>query len=178
MTKRAKHSAVKVLFCFVILLSTCLTAFQASADYIRVKGSVVNVRQGPGTTYQVLFQAKQGDKFDLLKTEGLWCLIKLDDGKQAWVFGRLVDILPGEKSLKPDSQTVSKTGRKGPSSIWLDHRNKILIFVGVFFAFVLLLKRRRLAESFRLKLREISGYRREQPFRYDNRKPKDDRWEI
>lgn len=177
MTTRFGNTAIKAALCFAIFLCIGLSPSNAAADYIRIKGTVVNVRQGPGTTYQVLFQAKQGDEFDLLKTEGLWCLISLDQGEKAWVFGRLIEILPGER---PSKRTI-QPGPEGDQprwTAWMAHYDRILIILLVIFALTVLWKRRQVLDYAQKKLREISGYRREQPFRYDNRNPKDDRWEL
>jgi len=147
------------------------------ADFIRVKGSVVNVRQGPGTTFSVLFQAEQGDEFGLKKTEGLWCLVDLDDGREAWVFARLVEVLPGEKPTRTVSQPSPEsenheTGILGRAVQTIFFLGLILLAIFVFW------KRRQILEYTQMKLREASGYGREQPFRYDNRQPKDDSWEL
>ena len=125
----------------------------------------------------MLFQAKQGDEFDLLKTEGLWCLINLGRGEEAWVFGRLVEILPGEKSVESGTQPETRE-EKSEEPLWKKHSEKIILLSLLLFLVILIRKRRQLAEFTQKKLREISGYRREQPFRYDSKNPKDDRWEI
>jgi len=178
MPKRVENITTKLIVCLAIFLCIGLSSSRVTADYIRIKGSVVNVRQGPGTTYQVLFQAKQGDEFDLLKTEGLWCLVRLEGGEQAWVFGRLIEILPGERPSGQRLSSGSKVDQGGHESVWAGHLDKILILVPVFVALLIFWKRRLIFDLSQRKLREISGYRREQPFRYDNRNPKDDRWEL
>ncbi|MCK5351417.1 hypothetical protein KAJ77_02505, partial [bacterium] len=53
-----------------------------------------------------------------------------------------------------------------------------------FLVFVFLLagvgiwKRKKILRFTEVRLKEISGYKREQAFRYDNRKPSDDSWEL
>jgi uncharacterized protein YgiM (DUF1202 family) len=168
---------IKFILGLAVFLLATLQAHLVTADYIRIKGTVVNVRQGPGTTYQVLFQAKQGDEFDLLKTEGLWCLISLGNDEEAWVFGRLVEIVPGERPSETNLQTGSEADQT-QQPLWMKYLDKIPLMLVLLSALVLLLKRRQAADFARRKLKEISGYRREQPFRYDNRNPKDDSWEL
>lgn len=169
-----KHS---ILATFVLL---CLAVHPSVsfADYVKVKGSVVNVRQGPGTTFPVLFQAEQGEEFTLVSTEGLWCLVTLDKGREAWLFRKLVDILPGQRP-GDQSSTDPDPGKEGESG---SLAGKI---IGFFFLLLFLIaavvavwKWKPLLELSTRKLKEISGYRREQPFRYDNRKPNDDSWEL
>jgi len=136
------------------------------------------VRQGPGTTFPVLFQAEQGEEFTLVRTEGLWCLVTLEQEKEAWVFRKLVNVLPGQR---PGDQASSVTDPENEG----ESGSLISKVISLFFLLVFLLatvaavwKRKPLLEFSTRKLREISGYRREQPFRYDNRKPNDDSWEL
>ena len=149
----------------------------ATADYVRIKGSVVNVRQGPGTTHPVLFQAEQGEEFDLVRTEGLWCLVKLDTGQDVWVFTKLVDIIQG---TRPGAATGEKVPEKpaGPSSAWTRYIQPVLLILFVLLTALGVWKRREFRRFAEYKLKEISGYKREQAFRYDNRKPSDDSWEL
>jgi uncharacterized protein YraI len=169
-----KHSILAAL----VLLGLAVQPTISLADYVKVKGTVVNVRQGPGTTFPVLFQAEKGEEFTLVSTEGLWCLITLDQGREAWVFRKLVDILPGQRPGAQENSALEPGGGDETGSV-----------VGKIMAFVIILlillssaaavwKRRELLDFSTRKLREISGYRREQPFRYDNRKPTDDSWEL
>lgn len=149
----------------------------AAADYVRVKGTVLNVRQGPGTTHPVLFSAEKGEEFPLLSTEGLWCRIRLQGGKEAWVYSKLVDVLPGDIPGTTQAAPIeekSKAGQEGWST------GGKLAFA-LFLAVILLVgfwKRREILHYTGRRLREISGYKRDQAFRYDNRKPSDDSWEI
>lgn len=147
------------------------------ADFIRVKGSVVNVRQGPGTTFPVLFQAEHGEEFNLKKTEGLWCLVDLGDGKEAWVFARLVEILPGKAAGRTVSESSQENEGQGSGALE-GVIQPTFILILVLFVLLVFWKRRRIMNHARTKLMEAAGYRREQPFRYDNRQPKDDSWEL
>ena len=117
-----KVKANRPIFPALLFLSVFLFVFvfpdSVQADFIRIRGTVVNVRQGPGTTHQVLFQAKQGEEYPLKKTEGLWCLIQLKDGKEAWVFARLVDVVPGEIPGSPVS--TPEAGPEEPSRTFLE----------------------------------------------------------
>ncbi|MBN2720563.1 MAG: SH3 domain-containing protein [Proteobacteria bacterium] len=137
----------------------------------------MNVRQGPGTTHPVLFQAEQGEEFPLIKTEGLWCLIQLQGEDQAWVFARLVDVIPGEIA-KRGVETPEPEPVKPATSLKHKAFKAILYLALVLFIFYLIGKRRRILEKIGFKLREASGYDREKPFRYDDHQPRDDSWEL
>ncbi|HID29068.1 MAG TPA: hypothetical protein EYP19_03590, partial [Desulfobacterales bacterium] len=55
-----------------------------------VKGTIVNVREGPGTGSRVLFQAEKGVSFKLLKRQKKWLKVQHEDGEVGWVHESLV----------------------------------------------------------------------------------------
>jgi N-acetylmuramoyl-L-alanine amidase len=147
------------------------------ADYIRVKGTVVNVRQGPGTSHPVLFQAEEGEEFDLVSTEGLWCLIKLQQDQEAWVFRKLVDVVQGSRPDMTTSEQVPEKSKPSPT-VWTWVGHPVFLVFALLLAGVGIWKRKKIFRFTEVRLKEISGYKREQAFRYDNRKPSDDSWEL
>ena len=175
-----RHGKILLIHCFPWIIFTLVLAALpggAIADYISIKGTVVNVRQGPGTTHPVFFQAEQGDEYDLISTEGLWCRIRVRDGQEAWVFSKLVEIHQGSRSgMVPDERPSSETPDygKGWAPVW---RLTFLLSAAVA-AVVGFWKRREILRFTGRKLKDISGYKRDQAFRYDNRKPSDDSWEL
>lgn len=161
----------------VCLLLVVAVPCSSMADYVRIKGTVVNVRQGPGTSHPVLFQAEQGEEFDLVSTEGLWCLVILREGQEAWVFRKLVDVIQGTRP----AQTAAEEKPEEPgdtSSGWSWITKTVVIFFSSLLAIGLFIRRRKILRFTGGRLRELSGYKREQAFRYDNRKPSDDSWEL
>jgi len=161
-----------LVFPAIFLLMVFFTS-AAYADYIRVESSLLNIRQGPGTSYPVLFQAQAGDEFPLISVEGLWCHITLDDGVEAWAFRRFVIVVPGsmEGETPPPEDTEEKAGSSGVVKLL----TILLFFV---FAVYVFLRRRRISRYIGVKMRELSGYRRDEPFRYDEKPPDQDRWEL
>ena len=67
-------------------------AGQSSGGVAVVTGSSVNVRGGPGTGYDVMAQAGQGDRLSVLDKSGDWVKIKLGSGSAGWIAGWLVSI--------------------------------------------------------------------------------------
>jgi SH3-like domain-containing protein len=55
-----------------------------------VKGTIVNVREGPGTGFRVLFQAEKGVSFKLLKRKKKWLKVQHADGEVGWIHTSLV----------------------------------------------------------------------------------------
>lgn len=163
------------LFLFIYFL-TAFFPVTSFADYVKIMGTPVNIRQGPGTSHPVVFQAEAGQKYPLIKIEGLWCQIASIDGQHVWVFRRLVDILPDD----PDNISTRPGTEKPGTRAFLINRLKshILPLIMVVSVIIILLKRQRLKKAANLKMQEISGYGRNSPFRYDGRPPEDDKWEM
>jgi len=162
------------IICFLVV---AVVPGSAMADYIRIKGTVVNVRLGPGTSHQVLFQAEEGEEFDLLGTEGLWCHIRLQPGQEAWVFRKLVEVIPGERPDTPSSEKApAETDSQAAGWTWVGQLGFTLFIV--LLGVIVIWKRKKILRFAGVRLKEISGYKREQAFRYDNRKPSDDSWEL
>ena len=55
-----------------------------------IKGTLVNVRKGPGKGSGVLFQAEKGVSFKVLKTQKKWLKVQHADGEVGWVHKSLV----------------------------------------------------------------------------------------
>jgi hypothetical protein len=63
-------------------------------------------------------------------------------------------------------------------TIWTRYGKYGFFLFAILLALVGLLKRRSILRFTGVRLKDISGYKREQAFRYDNRKPSDDSWEL
>ncbi|MBW2171386.1 MAG: SH3 domain-containing protein [Deltaproteobacteria bacterium] len=55
-----------------------------------VKGSLVNIREGPGTDAKVLFQAESGVSFKVVEKKGKWLRVKHADGDTGWIHDSLI----------------------------------------------------------------------------------------
>jgi SH3-like domain-containing protein len=55
-----------------------------------VKGSLVNVREGPGKDTKVLFQAETGVSFKVEEKKDKWLRVRHADGDTGWIHGSLV----------------------------------------------------------------------------------------
>lgn len=56
-----------------------------------ITGSVVNVRSGPDTTYNVLTQVNQGTQVKIIDQQGEWLQVQLANGDLGWVANWLMD---------------------------------------------------------------------------------------
>ena len=55
-----------------------------------VKPYSINVRQGPGLNHEVIFMARQGVTFKVLKEQDGWLEVIHENGKKGWVSKRIV----------------------------------------------------------------------------------------
>lgn len=56
---------------------------------ITVTGETVNLRSGPGTNFDIVGQARKGDKLGLISAEGDWYKVKTSNGKSAYIAASL-----------------------------------------------------------------------------------------
>jgi curli biogenesis system outer membrane secretion channel CsgG len=64
----------------------------------------VNLRQGPGTNYKVIGNAKKGTSLDIIEVNGDWLRVRLEDGSTAWL-----NKLATSEAPKPPPSTTSVT---------------------------------------------------------------------
>jgi len=83
----------------------------AQAQRLAVKAAIANVRSGPGTQYDVLWQVEKYFPFDVLKKEKKWYYFKDFEGDRGWLHESLVGKI---KAVV----TTSATGniRSGPGT--------------------------------------------------------------
>jgi N-acetylmuramoyl-L-alanine amidase len=90
-------------------VASWLVQFEKTTGSIKqVEATVnpLNVRSGPGTSFQVLTQIRPEQTFPLIKEEGDWIQIELNDQEKGWVAKWLIEIK--EADVKQVSQ-VRKT---------------------------------------------------------------------
>ncbi len=49
-----------------------------------------NIRTGPGTQYDLAFDANKGTPFKVLETKGRWKKVRHADGDEGWIFTSLI----------------------------------------------------------------------------------------
>lgn len=105
---------IKVLirYCILIIFLTILSIHEAAfCQEAVVTGSVVNIRSGPGTKYEIVAKVNKGDRFPILKVKNLWLQIDIKDETlekirlhktdekpgpekgETWIFRRLIQFV-------------------------------------------------------------------------------------
>ena len=70
----------------------------------QVVWAYVNLREGPGTSYRVIGNAKKGTSLKILKVKGDWLHVRLEDGTEAWVSKLATSEASGPDSSPPPSK--------------------------------------------------------------------------
>ncbi len=59
-------------------------------EMVSVTGSVVNIRNGPGTTNKVIAKVRRGDELEIRGETLSWYNVKLSSGAEGWIYKKLV----------------------------------------------------------------------------------------
>lgn len=81
----------------VTVLALCALAAAAAAQtngWARVKVDTANLRQGPGTNFEVLARAYENDPLKVLGRKGKWLSVLDFQGSKSWIYGSLIDREP------------------------------------------------------------------------------------
>lgn len=110
-----------LLLCLILVLSCIYPPLQpAAAGTVQVGEANVNVREGPGLSYNVLKKVNKGDTFSFIKQEGDWYQIDIGSGKKAWIASWLVTkketVAPADGSIKGNVTANSVRVRTGPGT--------------------------------------------------------------
>lgn len=89
--------------------------------YVNTKSSGLNVRKGPGTSYDILSSLKKGDYFLVLSESEGWCRIEFGEGKEGYVSSKYVGKFYGDSrtDVSPSpvkTQNPDKTATPSPAA--------------------------------------------------------------
>jgi curli biogenesis system outer membrane secretion channel CsgG len=74
----------------------------------QVVWDTVNLRQGPGTKYKVIGNAKKGTSLKIIEVNGDWLRVRLEDGRTAWL-NKLATSEAPKPPPSPTSTSVTPT---------------------------------------------------------------------
>ena len=66
----------------------------AAAEFVSVKKDEVNLRSGPGTDHQVLFQLPAGDPLQVFERQWEWINVRDYENDRGWIYEGLVSKAP------------------------------------------------------------------------------------
>ena len=97
--------------------ATSLTASPSVPTQARITGDGLQVRVGPGTTYEVIASLAEGDEVSVLGRDemGDWVKVGLDSGEEGWVAAEFVDVGGGLKAVPVLTPEPSATPTTEPT---------------------------------------------------------------
>lgn len=88
--KQPKNIIVFIAIILFISITTFSTLVLANQNTIKVDASVVNIRTGPGLSYDIMTQVGDGEKINILSEENEWYKIRLSNDQIGWVASWLI----------------------------------------------------------------------------------------
>ena len=79
------------------LLLSCIcitTGLAAAAEFVSVVKDGVNLRSGPDTTHEILFQLPEGYPLQVLERKKEWIKVRDYENDKGWIYGGLVAKTP------------------------------------------------------------------------------------
>ncbi len=113
--KRKIHGSVKPLLVVSMFLFVVFSAGDVLAEKLTVNADVANIRSGPGTNYEVLWQVEKYTPLQILDTDktGTWYYIKDFEGSIGWISKNLMSKIDAVIT-KPREERVNI--RSGPGT--------------------------------------------------------------
>ena len=107
---RLKHYGI-MAFGF-LMLSGLIVCQAAAAERVAVKAGIANLRSGPGTKYEVLWQVEQYHPFLVVEKDGNWYKVKDFEGDMAWIHNSLLGDISGVITKKTKANVRSEPSTK------------------------------------------------------------------
>ena len=97
-----------------MILQFCIlsiTAAGQAAEYVSVKKDGVNIRSGPSTNNNVIWQVFESYPLEVLKRKGKWANVVDFEGDQGWIYDTLIS---SKKTVIVNVDTANM--RSGPTT--------------------------------------------------------------
>ena len=102
-------------WCCAALVALLVLAAQASGGQrLAVKVPKANVRSGPGTKYEVLWQVERYYPVEVIKKTGQWILFRDFEKDEGWIKRTLLGKIPTVITVKQECNIRSGPGTKFP----------------------------------------------------------------
>jgi SH3-like domain-containing protein len=74
--------------------ATAVAQTPSAANMVSVKGPILNMRSGPGTHHEILWELKKGYPLQVQKRQGRWLKVRDFEGDSGWVARSLTGRTP------------------------------------------------------------------------------------
>ena len=105
----------RFIFYVLVIMLFCIVVFSDAAyakERLAVSVSIANIRSGPGTNYDTLWQVYKYYPIKVIKKSGSWILFVDFEGDKGWVKSTLVRKIPSVITIKEDCNIRSGPGTK------------------------------------------------------------------
>ena len=105
----------KRLFAFILIMFLlCLMPGLALAERLSIKVPKANIRSGPGTKYEIIWQVGRYYPVPIIKKSGHWCQFSDYEGDAGWVSDKLLGKQQTVITVKDACNVRSGPGTKYP----------------------------------------------------------------
>jgi SH3-like domain-containing protein len=100
-------------YTFSLIIGMMIIAGSALAvERMAVKAGIANLRSGPGTKYDVLWQVEKYHPLLIIEKKGNWYKIKDFEGDMAWIHKSLLGNIKGVIAIKANCNVRSQANTK------------------------------------------------------------------
>ena len=113
--KRKPLGKFRFIFYVLVIMLFFIVIFSDAAyakERLAVSVSIANIRSGPGTNYDTLWQVYKYYPIKVIKKSGSWILFVDFEGDKGWVKNTLVGKIPSVITIKEDCNIRSGPGTK------------------------------------------------------------------
>jgi SH3-like domain-containing protein len=89
-----------------------LPGMASSAERLAVKSSKANIRSGPGTNYDILWEVEKYHPFIIIAKKGKWCRFRDFEGDEGWIARSLLGKIKTVITTKSKCRVRSGPGKK------------------------------------------------------------------
>jgi SH3-like domain-containing protein len=89
-----KRVATHLLFTLALVCIALVQTPALAREMVSIKGNVVNMRSGPGTGSQILWELERGYPLQVLKRKGDWLQVRDFENDRGWVARQLTGGTP------------------------------------------------------------------------------------
>lgn len=105
----------KKLFAFILIMFLlCLMPGLAMAERLSIKVPKANIRSGPGTKYEIIWQVGRYYPVQIIKKSGHWYQFSDFEGDAGWVYAKLLGKQSTVITIKDRCNVRSGPGTKYP----------------------------------------------------------------
>ncbi|MCD4719923.1 MAG: SH3 domain-containing protein [Desulfobacula sp.] len=112
--KRLNIEVVIKAMLAVMAVLLILPGLVFAQERLSVKSGIANMRSGPGTKYDVLWQVEQYHPVTIVKKKGNWYKIKDFENDEAWLHKSLLGKIAGVITMKDKCNVRSGPGTNSP----------------------------------------------------------------